>query len=150
MPDRVCVPATAGCAESRSPQSCVGDDGGAEYANHWEEAMKSALTFCIGVALLTVTASTADAWRAATGPRGGAAVAGPRGAAVRGPGGNVAVAGRGYGGTSVYRGGAYYSGRPYYGAGAVAAGVAVGAAAGAATTSAYYATTPYYNPYYPY
>jgi hypothetical protein len=103
--------------------------------------MKSALTVCIGVALLTATASTADAWRAATGPRGGAAVAGPRGAAVRGPGGNVAVAGRG---------GAYYGGRPYYGAGAVAAGVAVGAAAGAAATSPYYAMTPYDNTYYPY
>jgi hypothetical protein len=82
--------------------------------------------------------------------RGGAAVAGPRGAAVRGPGGNVAVAGRGYGGGAAYHGGAYYGGRPYAGAGAVAAGVAFGAAAGAATTSAYYATTPYYNPYYPY
>ena len=46
--------------------------------------MKSALAVCVGVAFLTATASTAAAWRAATGPRGGAAVAGPRGAAVRG------------------------------------------------------------------
>ena len=45
--------------------------------------MKSALTVCIGIALLTATASTADAWRSATGPRGGTAVAGPRGAAGR-------------------------------------------------------------------
>jgi hypothetical protein len=82
--------------------------------------MKSALAVCVGVAFLTATASTADAWRAATGPRGGAAVAGPRGAAVRGPGGNVAVAGRG-GYAGAYHGGAYYGGRPYYGAGAVAA-----------------------------
>jgi hypothetical protein len=93
--------------------------------------MKPSIIIGIGLALVMATASTADAWRAAVGPRGGAAVAGPRGAAVRGPyGGGAAV---GYGGAAVrgpggnvavsrnYYGGAYYGGRWGYGAGAVAA-----------------------------
>jgi len=47
--------------------------------------------------------------------------------------------------TNVYRGTNVYGGAyPYYGWGAVAAGVATGAALGAA------AATPYYYPYYPY
>jgi hypothetical protein len=64
---------------------------------------------------------------------------------VRGPGGNVAV------GTSNVYGGWY---RPYYGYGAVAAGVAAGAAVGAATAYPYYYPPPYYqnvcDPYYYY
>jgi hypothetical protein len=121
--------------------------------------MKPAIIFGVGLALVMGTASTADAWRAAVGPRGGAAVAGPRGAAVRGPGGGAAAVG--YGGAAVrgpggnvavsrnYNGGAYYGGRWGYGAGAVAAGVAVGAAAGAAATAPYYynySCYPYYCP----
>jgi hypothetical protein len=97
-----------------------------------EESMKAAITIGMGLALVMATATTANAWRGAVGPRGGAAVAGPRGAAVRGPGGNVAVS-RTYGG--------YYGGR--YGAGAVTAGVAVGAAAGAAAASTYNSCYPY-------
>ena len=107
------------------------------------------LVYLLGT-VLTLSASDAFGWGAVTGPRGGAAYRGPMGgAAVRGPyGGAVArgpaggVAARGpyggaayrgpyggtavrgaYGGTTVVTGGAY---RPYYGAGAVAAGVAVG------------------------
>ena len=62
----------------------------------------------------------------ARGPAGGVAARGPYGgAAYRGPYGGTAVRGA-YGGT-VVTGGVY---RPYYGAGAVAAGVAVGCRCG--------------------
>jgi hypothetical protein len=83
--------------------------------------MKPAIIIAVGLALATATAGTADAWRGAVGPRGGAAVAGPRGVAVRGPGGGAAAVGR-YGGAAVRGpggnvavrggyGGAYYGGR---------------------------------------
>ena len=92
--------------------------------------MKPAISIALGLAFVMATAGAADAWRAAVGPRGGAAVAGPRGFAARGPNGGV-YAGRGYGGAYRGYGGAYYGGRwgyGGYGAGAVAAGVAVAAA----------------------
>ena len=59
--------------------------------------MKPVMIICVGLVLVTATPGTADAWRGAVGPRGGAAVAGPRGAAVRGPYGGAAAVGR-YGG----------------------------------------------------
>lgn len=92
--------------------------------------MKLAVIIGAGLAVVVSSASTADAWRGAVGPRGGAAVAGPGGAAVRGPGGGGAAVG--YGGAAVRGpggnvavshtnyGGAYYGGRGAYGAGAVA------------------------------
>src|SRR4051812_41493335 len=61
--------------------------------------MKYATTICLGLLLVTGTVTSADAFRAASGPRGGVAVAGPRGAAVRGPGGGGAAVGR-YGGAA--------------------------------------------------
>ena len=84
------------------------------------------------------------------GPEAGAAV-GPAGnVAVRGPTDNVAVGNTGsY--TNVYRQilceclrWAY----PYYGTGAVAAGVVAGAAIGAAAASPYYYPYYYPQPYY--
>jgi len=147
-----------------------------ELAGFSEREMKHLAVVCTLSLVLALTASNAFGWGAVTGPRGGAAYRGPMGgAAVRGPyGGAVArgpaggVAARGpyggaayrgryggtavrggYGGTTVVTGGVY---RPYYGAGAVAAGVAVGAAAGAAAASTYCYNPPYCYPapyYYP-
>src|SRR4051794_33460093 len=93
-----------------------------------------------GLLVAAGTVTSADAFRAATGPRGGAAVAGPRGAAVRGPGGSAAAVGR-YGGTAVrgpngnvavrggYGGGGFWGGGG--GGGARARGVRGGGGGGA-------------------
>lgn len=92
---------------------------------------------------------SAQAWRAATGPRGGAAVAGPRGAAAVGPYGGAAVAGPRGAAAVGPQGNVALAGRPAYRppavvapvpvypgyarpvAGAVAVGAVAGATAGA-------------------
>ena len=142
--------------------------------------MQKALPLFLSLAMLagllpvsplgTVLINDAEARAAARGPRGGVAVAGPRGAAAVGPrGGAVAATPRNYvhtGGASVTagprrayvegpRGGAAYVGprggavRGPYGGGAIYRTIPVGARAVAIAGVSYYvASGVYYRPVY--